>query len=121
MKILSILLLLFISITAFAQSDSTKRVDLSQKVKFLDEQMYQAGCELRDFKKYYYTGVSLEIIGCSVGAVCIISNKPELAIVGGIATLVGGIMCVASHKHIGWAGMYLTGKGITIPISKNKQ
>ncbi len=68
------------------------------------EGLYMAGFELKEFYKVYYSGLGVICTGSLVSIIGGVIISPGILIIGGITTIVGYVVTVASHMKIGKAG-----------------
>lgn len=109
-------IVIFISaMTFFCSRAAAQRYDSTNVPK----RMAMAGKELLKFRSEYSTGTTLIMVGAACSAAAAVSDaKSNGAIIGigaGIS-VIGAIMTIAAHAHIGKAGMYLRGNSIVLPI-----
>ena len=87
--------------------------------------MYKSGKELIRYDKEFktgmvctFSGLLLTTIGASVSAQSKTANSSAgLFIAGGILEFLGLYFSIDAPKHVRFAGMYLKGKDIVIPLN----
>lgn len=90
----------------------------AQTVK--DENLIAAGNELKTFSRKYATGVTMSLIGAGSAVVGASAEVAAPVYIGGALVLVGTVISISAHSHIGMAGKYLSGNGVAIPIEGKK-
>lgn len=113
MRNIIIVLLVLVSGTGIAQTTE-------KKIQDIEYRMLVAGVHLKEYTKAYNKGIMFQGVGVSVATVsvlCLDNQRMYTGIaIGGILTLTGAILSLTAHRHIGTAGVYLSGSGLTINI-----
>ena len=81
----------------------------------------QAGNHLVQFRKDYYTGFMVSILGNVVTLYGASENKSDIILYGGLTTLAGSIMMLISFDSVGEAGEYLIDAGEKLEAEQPKE
>ena len=81
----------------------------------------QAGNHLVQFRKDYYTGVMVSMLGNVATLYGASENKSDIILYGGVASLLGGIMMLISFDSAGEAGEDLIDAGENLEAEQPKE